>query len=72
MIAISQNSFSSAFLMKMYEFKTSMKFVSKGPINNIPALVHTVGIAQATSHCMNQRPLAYRRICVSRGLNEFI
>ena len=25
--------------MKMYEFRISLKFVPKGPINNIPALV---------------------------------
>ena len=42
MDAISQTTFSSIFYwMKMYElrFKNSLKFVPKGPINNIPALV---------------------------------
>ena len=41
MDAISQTTFSRAFAwMKMYEFRLiSLKFVPKGPINNIPALV---------------------------------
>ena len=42
MAAILQTTFSKAFpWMKMYEFqlKNSLKFVLKGPINNIPALV---------------------------------
>ena len=42
MDAISQTTFSNAFSsMKMFEFrlKISLKFVPKGPINNIPALV---------------------------------
>ena len=42
MNAISQRTFSSAFsCMKMFELhiKISLKFVPKGPINNIPALV---------------------------------
>ena len=38
--AILQTPFSNAFLlMKMYAFKISLKFVPKGPIDNIPALV---------------------------------
>ena len=37
---ISQTTFSNAFSsMKMFEFKISLKFVPKGPINNIPALL---------------------------------
>ena len=40
MDAISQMTFSSAFSwMKMFEFQLRRKFVPKGPINNIPALV---------------------------------
>ena len=39
--------------------KISLKFVSNGPINNIPALVQT-------SHYLNQCWLVYWRICVTR------
>ena len=40
MDAISQTTFSNAFSwMKMFPIKISLKFVPKGPINNIPSLV---------------------------------
>ena len=42
-----------------------LKFVPKGPINNIPALVKIM-----TSHYVNQRWLDYRRIYASLCLNE--
>ena len=49
----------------------SLKFVSKGPINNIPALIQImVWCRQATSHYLNQWWLDYRRIYASCGLNE--
>ena len=49
----------------------SLKFVPKGPINNIPALVQIwLGAVQATSHYLNQWWLVYRRIYASLGLNE--
>ena len=43
----------------------SLKFVPKGPINNIPAYSWT-----APSHYLNQWWLVYRRIYASLGLNE--
>ena len=51
--------------------KNSLKFVPKGPINNIPALVQIMAWCdQATSHYLNQWWLDYRRIYASLGLNE--
>ena len=44
--------------------KISLKFVPKGPINNIPPLV------QAPSNYLNQWLLVYRRIYVSLRLND--
>ena len=53
--------------------KISLKFVPKGPINNIPALVQIMACAvQATSHYLNQCWLVYRRIYASPGLKELI
>ena len=50
-----------------------MKFVSRGPINNIPALVGAmVGAEQATSHYLNQLWLIYWCIYASLGLNELM
>ena len=49
----------------------SLKFVPRGPINNIPALVQIMACAdQATNHYLNQWWLDYRRIYASLGLNE--
>ena len=48
--------------------KTSLAFVPKGPINNIPTLVQVM----ATSHYLNQWWLIYRRIFASLGLNELM
>ena len=52
--------------------KISLKFVHKGPINNIPRLVQIITwrALQATSHYLNQWRLVYRRIYASPGLNE--
>ena len=51
--------------------KISLKFVPKGPINNIPALVQIMlGTNQAASHYLNQWWLVYWRIYASVGLNE--
>ena len=51
----------------------SMKFRSKGPINNIPALSDKwLGADQATSYHLNQGWLEYRHIDVSLGFNELI
>ena len=44
--------------------KISMKFVPKGPINNIPALVQIMAWRR-----LNQLWLVYRRIYASLGLN---
>ena len=49
----------------------SLKFVPKGPINNIPALIRIMAWRrQTTSHYLNQWWLNYRRIYASLGLNE--
>ena len=51
--------------------KISLKFVPKGSINNIPALVQIMAwLLQATSHNLNQWWSVYRRINASLGLNE--
>ena len=51
--------------------KISLKFVPKGPINNIPAYVQIMAWRrQATSHYLNQCWSVYRRIYASLGLNE--
>ena len=49
--------------------KISLKFVPKGPINNIPALVQIVAGDKSLSE---QWWLIYRRMYASRGLNELI
>ena len=69
--AIFQTTFSNAFSwMKMFEFrsKISLKFIPKGPINNIPSLVQVM----AWRHYLNQWWLVYWRIYASLGLNELI
>ena len=48
----------------------SLKFVPKGPINNIPALIEKMAWRQATRHHLNQLWLICWRIYVSLGLNE--
>ena len=47
----------------MISIKISLKFVSKGPMDNIPALVQIM----ATSHYLNQWRLVYWRIYASLG-----
>ena len=49
--------------------KMSLKFIPKGPVNNITALVR-LGAGQWTSHYLNQWRLVYWRIYASLGLNE--
>ena len=73
MAAVSQTTFSSAFLwMKMFKFLwISLKFVSKGPIDNIPALVQIMAWRwHTTSHYLKQWWLDYRRIFAALRLNE--
>ena len=49
----------------------SFKFVPKGPINYIPALVQIIAWrVQATSRYLKQYWLTYQRIYASLGLNE--
>ena len=48
--------------------KISVKFVPKGPINNIPALVEIM----TWRHCLNQWWLIYWRMYASLGLNELM
>ena len=51
--------------------KISLKFVLKGPINNIPAFIQKIpGAGQVTSHYLNQWWFVYLRIYASLGLNE--
>ena len=59
------------FLNVWIPTKISLKFVPKGPINNITALVQIwLGAVQAPSHYLNQWWLVYWRIYASLGLNE--
>ena len=49
----------------------SLKFIPKGPMHNIPALVQIMACAdQATSHYLHQWWLIYWRIYTSLGLTE--
>ena len=51
--------------------RTSLTFVPKAPINNIPALDQIMAWRrQATSHYLNQWWLVYWRIYASLGLND--
>ena len=53
--------------------KISLKFVPRGQMNNIPALVQLmVGAYQATSHYLNQWWFDYWSTYASLGLNELI
>ena len=67
---ISQMTFSTIFLStkKVWVLiKLSLKFVSKGPINNIPTLVQIMlGTVQVTSHKLVQWWLVYRLVCITR------
>ena len=47
--------------------KISLKFIAKGPFNNISALIQII-LCQATSHYLNQWWLDYWRIYASLGL----
>ena len=51
--------------------KFSLKFVPKGPINNIPSLVQIMALRRpGASHYLNQRLLIYWHMYASLGLNE--
>ena len=51
----------------------SLKFVHKGHINNIPALVKIMALPRpGTSHYLDQWCLLYWRIYASLGLNDLI
>ena len=70
MAAIFQTTFSNGFSWtKMYEFRLniSLKFVPRGPINNIPTLVQVMAWRGPGD---NQWWLDYRRIC--HCLNELM
>ena len=75
MIAISQTC-SNAFYVNEHIWITiqiAEKFVSKGSINNITALVQIMAWTdQATSHFLDQWWLYYWRIYASLGLNELM
>ena len=51
----------------------SLKLITEGPFNNIPALVQiTFGGIQVTSHCLSQCWLVYWGIYASLDLSDFI
>ena len=59
--------------LKKKSIKILLKFGSKYPIDNIPALVQIMALRRpATSHYLNKWWLDYRRIYASLGLNELI
>ena len=65
--------FKGIFLNENISFpiRFSLKFIPKGSINNIPALVRVwLGADQATSHYLDQWWLINWRIYASLGLNE--
>ena len=52
--------------------KFSLKFVPKGPINNIPALVQIMAWHRPGDKPLSEPVLVYLRIYASLGLNELI
>ena len=48
----------------------SLKFVSKGPINNIPALVQIIAWRRPGDKSLSEPMIVYRRIYASLSLNE--
>ena len=68
MATIFQTTFSNENIW--ISIKVSLKFVPKGPNNNIPALV--LGASQVTSHYLSQWWLVYWCIYASLGLNELM
>ena len=64
--------FKSIFLIEnvCISVKISSKFVPKGQINNMSALVQVMAWRHATSHYLNQWWLVYWRMCLS--LNELM
>ena len=52
--------------------KTSLKFVPKGPINNIPVLVQIMARRRPGDKPLSEPIIVYRRIYASLGLNELI
>ena len=66
MAALSQTTLTNAFSIKI-----SLKFVHKGPINNIPALVQMMAWRRPGDKPLSELWwLDYRRIYASLGLNE--
>ena len=57
------------FLNDLSKFKISLKFIPKGPINNIPALVQIMIII---NYFLKQWWLVYWRIYASLGLSELL
>ena len=73
MDAISQTTFSSAFSwMKMYEFR--LKFVPKGPINNLPALVQIMAWCRPGAKPLSEPTMVSltTHICVTRPQRVFV
>ena len=61
--------------MKIFEIpiKISMKFVPKGPINNIPAMVQMMAWCRPGDKPLSEPMMvSYRRIYASLGLNELL
>ena len=50
--------------------KISLKYVSKGPINNIPALVQIMACHQPGNKPLSEPMMVYWRIYASLGLND--
>ena len=73
MDTITQTTFSSAFFWKKIWIPTeiSLKFVPKGPINNIPSLVQIMAWRHPGNKPLSEPMMvSYWRIYVSLGLNE--
>ena len=50
--------------------KISLKYVPKGPINNIPALVQIMACRQPGNKPLSEPMMVYWRIYASLGLND--
>ena len=68
MVDIFQTTFPNTFSWKIIwiSINISLKFVPRGPIHNVPALIPIIGSDQAPSHYLIQWWLVYWRICVTR------
>ena len=73
MAAILQTRFSNAFMHVWIFIEISLKFVPRGPMNNIPALARKwLGADQSKNHFLNQLCLVYFVLFVSLLISDLL